>query len=83
MPRYFFHVRHDTATMHDREGVELDDLEAVRNEVTTRARQSMSERILNGLNGLNGHAPEGRTFVVTDEQGQTVLTYSFMDAISP
>src|SRR5215831_20725206 len=43
MPRYFFHVKHDAATMLDREGIELDDLGAVRNEAMT-LRESMSER---------------------------------------
>jgi hypothetical protein len=28
------------------------------------------------------HGPDGRTFVVTDEEGQTVLTFPFKDAIS-
>ena len=33
---------------------------------------------------LNGHPHplDGRTFVVTDEEGHTVLTYSFKDAIN-
>jgi hypothetical protein len=78
MPRYFFHVKHNGATMLDREGIDLDDLEAARNEARTLARQSMSERILN----VNSHPLDGRTFVVTDEKGHTVLTYPFMDAIS-
>jgi len=77
MPRYFFHVRHDTATMLDREGIELDDLGAVRNEAATLARDSMSERIRDGLQPL-----DGRTFVVTDDEGRTVLMFPFMDAIS-
>ena len=76
MPRYFFHVKHDAATMLDREGIELDDLGAARNEATTLARESMSERIRDGL------PPDGRAFVVTDEEGRTVLTFPFMDAIS-
>ena len=76
MPRYFFHVKHEAATMLDREGIELDDLGAARNEATTLARESMSERIRDGL------PPDGRTFVVTDEEGRTVLTFPFMDAIS-
>jgi len=73
MTRYFFHIR--ATTMLDQEGIELQDLEAVREQATTLARQSMSERV------LDGHAPNGRTFVVTDEQGQTVLTFPFKLAI--
>jgi hypothetical protein len=77
MPRYFFHVKHDGATMLDREGIDLDDLEAERNEARALARQSMSERILNA----HPHPLDGRTFVVTDEEGHTVLTYPFLNAI--
>src|SRR5262245_35157595 len=52
--------------------------ETARNEARTLARQSISERILNA----HPHPLDGRTFVVTDEEGHTVLTYPFMDAIS-
>jgi hypothetical protein len=76
MPRYFFHVKHDGATMHDREGIVLDDLEAARNEARRLARQSMSERL-----NAHPHPLDGRMFVVTDEEGHTVLTYPFIDAI--
>jgi hypothetical protein len=75
--RYFFHVKHDAPTMLDWEGIELDDLGAVRNEATTLARESMSERIRDGL-----PPDDGRTFVVTDEEGRTVLTFPFTDPIS-
>ena len=75
MPRYVFDVTCDAVT--DREGIELDDLRVVRNEARTLARQSMSERALNG----HPHPLDGRTFVVTDEEGHTVLTYPFIDAI--
>ena len=74
MPRYFFHIK-DEATILDQEGIELADLKAVRNEAIQTARQSMSERI------LDGHAPNGRTFIVTDEQGQVVLNFPFKLAI--
>jgi hypothetical protein len=63
--------------MLDREGIELDDLGAVRNEAATLARDSMSERIRDGFQPL-----DGRTFVVTDDEGRTVLMFPFMDAIS-
>ena len=76
MPRYVFDVTCDAVT--DREGIELDDLRVVRNEARTLARQSMSERALNG----HPHPLDGRTFAVTDEEGHTVLTYPFNDAIS-
>ena len=73
MPRYVFDVTCDAVT--DREGIELDDLEAARNEAGRLARQSMSERI------LDGHDPNRRTFIVTDEQGQVVLNFPFKLAI--
>jgi len=75
MPRYFFHIKDEATTMLDQEGIELDDLEAVRNEATQAARQGMSERV------LDGHAPNDRTFVVTDEQGRVVLNFPFKEAI--
>ena len=76
MPRYFFHIKDEATTILDQQGIDLVDLEAVRNEATQAARQSMSERV------LDGHAPNGRTFIVTDEQGQIVLNFPFKLAIS-
>lgn len=76
MSRYFFHIKDEATTILDHEGVELADLEAVRDEATRAARHSMSERV------LDGHAPNGRTFVVTDEQGRVVLNFPFKLAIS-
>ena len=76
MPRYFFHMKDEATTMLDHEGIELEDSEAVRNEATQAARRNMSERV------LDGHAPNGRTFVVTDEEGQVILMFPFKDAIS-
>ena len=62
--------------MLDREGIELDDLGAVRDEATTLARESMSERTRGAI------PPDDRTFVVTDDEGRTVLTFPFMDSIT-
>ena len=76
MPRYFFHSKDEATTMLDHEGIELTDMEAVREEATQAARQSMSERV------LDGHEPDGRAFVVTDEKGDVVLTFPFKLAIS-
>ena len=76
MPRYFFHIKDEATTILDQEGIELADLKAVRNEAIQTARQSMSERI------LDGHAPNGRTFIVTDEQGQVVVNFPFKFAIN-
>ena len=75
MPLYFFHIKDEATTMLDHEGIELDDLEAVREEATQAARQTMSGRV------LDGHEPNGRAFVVTDEQGHVVLNFPFKLAI--
>jgi hypothetical protein len=75
MPRYFFHIKDKASTSIDKNGIELDDLDAVREEATESARQMMSEQV------LRGQTPDGEEFVVTDEQGQTVLTFPFKEAI--
>jgi hypothetical protein len=80
MPRYFFHMKDEAATMLDHEGIELDDLEEVREKATQSARQCMSERVLDGH--ATQWAPNGREFVVTDEEGQVVLLFPFKRAIS-
>jgi hypothetical protein len=76
MPRYFFHIKDKAKTIRDEEGMELQDLDAVLVEARESARQIMSERV------LEGHEPDGRVFVVTEEQGETVLTFPFRLAIS-
>ena len=75
MPRYYFHIKEEATTIRDNDGMELEELEAVRNEATQAAREMMSEDV------REGYAPNGRTFVVTDERGQTVLMFPFKDAI--
>jgi hypothetical protein len=60
----------------DNEGVELDGIDAVREEATVAARELMSADFLSGL------APDGRRFVVTDEQDVVVLALPFEQAIA-
>jgi hypothetical protein len=74
MPRYFFHIKDEAETILDKEGIEFHNMDAVREEATESAREMMSEKV------RRGHGPNGRAFVVTDEQGQTVLTFPFTDA---
>jgi hypothetical protein len=74
-PATFFHIKDKASTSIDKNGIELDDLDAVREEATESARQMMSEQV------LRGQTPDGEEFVVTDEQGQTVLTFPFKEAI--
>jgi len=75
MPRYFFHVKDHAQTIRDKEGIELHDLDAVREEAMEGARQIMSDQV------LEGHKPDGREFVITDEEGETVLTFPFKQAL--
>ena len=67
----FLPHQRQTETIRDEEGIELRGLEAVREEATESAREIMSEEV------REGHEPDGRAFVVTDEQGETVLTLPF------
>ena len=76
MPRYYFHIKNEVETIRDLEGQELHGLDAVREEATESAREMMSEKV------RRGHGPDGRAFVVTDEQGQVVLDFPFKLAIS-
>src|SRR5262245_16826878 len=75
MRRYFFHVEDEAQQIKDIEGIELDGLDAVREEALQSARQLMSEDI------LGGHRPDGRRFVVTDEGGVIVAEIPFAEAI--
>ena len=75
MPRYFFHVDDGQDVTHDDEGIDLPDLDAVREEATESAREIMSQSV------LAGGPPNGKKFVVTDEAGIVVLEVAFKDAI--
>jgi hypothetical protein len=75
MPRYFFHIKDEVETIRDMEGAEFHNLDAVREEATESAREMMSVDV------RQGHRPDGRTFVVTDEQGDVVLNFPFELAI--
>jgi hypothetical protein len=76
MPRYYFHIKDKVGIIRDEEGLDLHGLDAVREEATESAREMMSEKV------REGHGPDGRAFVVTDEQGQVVLDFPFKLAIS-
>ena len=76
MPRYYFHIKNEVETIQDEEGLVLRGLDEVREEATESAREMMSDKV------LEGHGPDGRAFVVTDEQGQVVLDFPFKLAIS-
>jgi hypothetical protein len=75
MPRYFFNIVDDDRTIVDSQGVELADLDEVRQEAVTSARELMSESV------LRGQTPNGRRFVVTDEAGMVIAEIPFKDAM--
>jgi hypothetical protein len=75
MPRYFFHIKDEVETIRDEEGIEFHNFDAVREEATESAREMMSEKV------REGHGPDSRAFIVTDEQGRVVLNFPFRDAI--
>ena len=75
MPRYFFNIVDDDRTIVDSQGVELADLDEVRQEAVTSARELMSESV------LRGQTANGRRFVVTDEAGMVIAEIPFKDAM--
>jgi hypothetical protein len=75
MPRYFFHIKDEVETIRDEDGIELHGLDAVRKVATESAREMMSEAV------REGHEPNDRAFVVTNQQGETVLTFPFKLAL--
>jgi hypothetical protein len=77
--RYYFNIK-DGKTMLDEEGIELDDMEAVKNE----AVQSSAD-MLKGLHGERFWTGEPWMPWVTDQPngaGNTVLTLTFSSRIS-
>ena len=75
MPRYYFHIQNGANTVRDREGVELENLDEVLAEAVQSAREIMSDQV------LKGKASSDRAFIVEDENGKTVLTFPFKQAL--
>jgi hypothetical protein len=75
MPRYFFNINDRQDVTRDEEGIDLPNLDAVREEAIASARQIMSQGVLDGT------LPDGRKFIVTDEAGSVVLEFGFKDAM--
>ncbi|HEX3753815.1 MAG TPA: hypothetical protein VHV26_01940 [Rhizomicrobium sp.] len=48
MPRFFFHVREGTEFSRDREGQELPDARAARQEAINSGREMLGEKLLHG-----------------------------------
>jgi hypothetical protein len=73
MPRYFFSVKRAGVIVPDREGDELPDIDAARE----LARATVADMMR--LPHVYGEMREWQKdeFVITDEAGTTVLTFSF------
>jgi len=76
MPRYYFHIEDDGDTIVDREGIELADLDAAREEAVAGAREIMSEDV------LRGRTADGRRFVITDDWGMVLAEVPFRATIA-
>jgi hypothetical protein len=77
MSRYYFNVRSRDELLEDNEGQSFLSLEDARQHAIRSAREIMSERV------AAGRQPNHRTFEITDEHGQLVLTFPFLDALGP
>jgi hypothetical protein len=76
MPKFYFHVNGPAGMTADEEGIELENLDQVREEALGGARDILSDLVKSGK-PLDGH-----TFVIADEAGETVMTIPFRLALS-
>jgi hypothetical protein len=72
MPRYFFYIRWGQATILDRQGVELANIEEALAEAVRCGRDMAAPEIRKGI------APMGGVFIIDDELG-TVRELSFKE----
>jgi hypothetical protein len=76
MSKFYFHIRNGDRLARDAEGIELGDIDAVREEATVAAREMIAELVRQG-GRIEGHSIE-----VTDEKGGIVLTIPFRSAMN-
>lgn len=76
MARYYFNLEECGQVVPDEEGIERDNLEAVRAEALRSAREVMCAELNEGRLCLSCHIE------VRDETGATVLTLPFKDAVT-
>jgi hypothetical protein len=76
MPRFFFHIRTESALIVDDEGEDQKDLVSVREQALESARELMAGCV------LRGKEPDGDKFEITDEAGEVVLVLPFRDALT-
>ena len=74
MPRYFFNVYDDVVAIDD-EGVELPSLEAAKLQALAGARELIGEQV------KHGYVERSHWIDICDEQGSTLHTLRFSDAI--
>ncbi len=77
MPRYHFNIRKGDVLEKADEPIEVEDPEKVDEEAIEAARDLLAEGDLVGLDRRMW------AFEVTDESGETVLTFKFEDAVEP
>jgi hypothetical protein len=75
MPHYFLHQRTETGLIPDEEGQGYPNLETAKEDAIDAARELMSEKVLEGI------APNGSQFEITDEAGTIVAIVPFKSAL--
>jgi hypothetical protein len=76
MRRYYFHIQQIDNIIHDQEGLELKDCDAVRDEALTGARQIMADAVKAGVLDLSC------TMSVDDDEGRAIYRLPFSDALT-
>jgi hypothetical protein len=75
MPLYYYQLQSNTDMVRDKEGINLQDLDSVREETIQSAREITSQLV------LKGYQPDYRTFLIEDEEGNSILTFPFKEAL--
>ena len=68
MPRYFFHLKADTGTVVDNEGLFLNDIERARSGILQIVDEILSEQDFEQVDIC------GQSLEIADETGETVLS---------
>lgn len=75
MPRFYLHFTRGGGLVEDPEGSDLPDLEAARQEALAAARDLWANAI------VDGRDLSEQQFVIANEDGQSVLVLSFVEAL--
>ena len=75
MAHYYFHMRSPNDYIRDFEGMDLADMDEVREEAFESAKEILSDAI------RAGRDVDHQEYEVMDETGRIVLTYPLRDAI--